>query len=152
MFTEPINGASSWFKIGDFLAIQPSELGKIVAILFWALILNRLQLKGKREINKIWKLFLFMIAYLIPAFLIVKQPDYGTAAAYTIAFLFMLFVSGLDKKYINNPQAIFTLGETTTPEGFGIGAFHMKEIAERLGGELTAIPLSPIGLTIRMVI
>ena len=100
LFTEPINGASSWFKIGDFLAIQPSELGKIVAILFWALILNRLQLKGKREINKIWKLFLFMIAYLIPAFLIVKQPDYGTAAAYTIAFLFMLFVSGLDKKYI----------------------------------------------------
>ena len=59
---------------------------------------------------------------------------------------------GLDKKYINNPQAIFTLGETTTPEGFGIGAFHMKEIAEKLGGELTAIPLSPIGLAIRMVI
>lgn len=100
LFTEPINGASSWFKIGDFLAIQPSELGKIVAILFWALILNRLQLKGKREINKIWKLFLFILAYLIPAFLIIKQPDYGTAAAYTIAFLFMLFVSGLDKKYI----------------------------------------------------
>lgn len=100
LFTEPINGASSWFKIGDFLAIQPSELGKIVAILFWALILNKLQLKGKREINKIWKLFLFMIAYLVPAFLIIKQPDYGTAAAYTVAFLFMLFVSGLDKKYI----------------------------------------------------
>lgn len=100
LFTEPINGASSWFKIGDFLAIQPSELGKIVAILFWALVLNKLQLKGKREINKIWKLFLFMIAYLIPAFLIIKQPDYGTAAAYTVAFLFMLFVSGLDKKYI----------------------------------------------------
>ena len=59
LFTEPINGASSWFKIGDFLAIQPSELGKIVAILFWALVLNKLQLKGKREINKIWKLFLF---------------------------------------------------------------------------------------------
>ena len=100
LFTEPINGASSWFKIGDFLAIQPSELGKIVAILFWALVLNKLQLKGKREINKIWKLFLFMIAYLIPAFFIIKQPDYGTAAAYTVAFLFMLFVSGLDKKYI----------------------------------------------------
>ncbi len=100
LFTEPINGASSWFKIGKAIAIQPSELGKIVAILFWALILNKLQLKGKKEINKIWKLFLFILSYIIPLLLIVKQPDYGTAAAYTLAFLFMLFVSGLDKKYI----------------------------------------------------
>ncbi len=100
LFTKPINGATSWFKIGDFLAIQPSELGKIVAILFWAMILNKLQLKGKGEINKIWKLCIFLISFSIPTFLIIKQPDYGTAIAYTLAFLFMLFVSGLDKKYI----------------------------------------------------
>ncbi len=100
LFTEPINGARSWFKVGDFLAIQPSELGKIVAILFWAMILNKLQLKGKREINKIWKLFIFLLVYAIPVLFIIKQPDYGTAIAYTLAFLFMLFVSGLDKKYI----------------------------------------------------
>lgn len=100
LFTKPINGATSWFKIGDFLAIQPSELGKIVAILFWAMLLNRLQLKGKKEINKIWKLLIFLVSYAVPAILIIKQPDYGTAIAYTLAFLFMLFVSGLDKKYI----------------------------------------------------
>lgn len=100
LFTDPINGASSWFKIGDAIAIQPSELGKIIAVLFWSLILNKLQLKGKNEINKIYKLFLFLLAFAIPTFLIIKQPDYGTAAAYTFAFLFMLFVSGLDKKYI----------------------------------------------------
>ena len=74
LFTKPINGASSWFKVGDFLAIQPSELGKIVAILFFV--------------------------FAVPTLLIVRQPDYGTAIAYTTAFLFMLFVSGLDKKYI----------------------------------------------------
>ena len=100
LFTKPINGASSWFKVGDFLSIQPSELGKIVAILFWAMVLNQLQLKGKNEINKIWKLFIFVLAYSIPTLLIIKQPDYGTAIAYTLAFLFMLFVSGIDKKYV----------------------------------------------------
>ena len=100
LFTKPINGATSWFKIGDAIAIQPSELGKIVTILFWTMVLNQLQLKGKKEINKIWKLFIFLFAYAVPILLIVKQPDYGTAIAYTTAFLFMLFVSGLDKKYI----------------------------------------------------
>ena len=100
LFTKPINCATRWFRIGNFLAIQPSELGKIVAILFWAMVLNKLQLKGKDEINKIWKLFMFLLAFLIPVLLIIKQPDYGTSIAYTLAFLFMLFVSGLDKKYI----------------------------------------------------
>ena len=36
----------------------------------------------------------------IPIGLIVIQPDYGTAMAYIVAMLFILFVSGIDKKYI----------------------------------------------------
>ena len=100
LFTKPINGASSWYKIGDFLSFQPSELGKIIIILFMALILNKLQLRGKREINKIWKLFIYLFFFAIPILLIVKQPDYGTAISYIFACLFMLFVSGIDKKYI----------------------------------------------------
>ena len=35
-----------------------------------------------------------------PVLLIIKEPDYGTAAAYISAFIVMLFTSGLDKKYI----------------------------------------------------
>ena len=60
--------------------------------------------------------------------------------------------NGLAPKYSANPQAIFNLGETTTLEGFGIGAFHMKEIVEKLGGEIVAIPSEAQGLTIRVVI
>ena len=59
---------------------------------------------------------------------------------------------GLHEKYLSNPQIIFKLGETTTPEGFGIGAFHMKEIIKNIGGEITAIPSNVAGLTIRVVI
>ena len=59
---------------------------------------------------------------------------------------------GLAEKYISNPQVIFELGETTTPEGFGIGAFHMREIVKKMNGQIFAIPQSPRGLAIRMVI
>lgn len=100
LFTEPISGASSWYKITDSLRFQPSELGKIVVILFLAFLLNKLQLKGRKEINKIWKLLIFLIFAALPILLIIKQPDYGTAIAFFVATLFMLFVSGLDGKYI----------------------------------------------------
>lgn len=60
--------------------------------------------------------------------------------------------NGLADKYKSNPQVIFELGETTTPEGFGIGAFHMREIVKKMNGQIFAIPQSPRGLAIRMVI
>lgn len=100
LFTEPINGASSWFKIGESFTFQPSEIAKVAVILFMAFILNKLQIKGRKEINKIWKLLIYFILMGIPILLIIKQPDYGTAMAFITALLCILFVSGLDRKYI----------------------------------------------------
>jgi rod shape determining protein RodA len=37
---------------------------------------------------------------MIPLLLIIKQPDYGTATAFMVAFVLMLFAAGIDKKYI----------------------------------------------------
>lgn len=99
LFTEKVNGASSWFELGS-IKIQPSELAKIVVILFIAFLINKMQIKGRKEINKIWKLGITLIFMAIPILLIIKQPDYGTAMAYIIAMIFILFVSGIDKKYI----------------------------------------------------
>lgn len=100
LFTEPINGATSWYHIGESVSIQPSELAKIVVILFISFLINQLQIRGRKEINKIWKLGIVLIFMAIPIGLIVIQPDYGTAIAYILAMLFILFVSGIDKKYI----------------------------------------------------
>ena len=100
LFTEPISGASSWFKLGESLSFQPSELGKIVIILFLAFLINKMQIKGRKEMNKIWKLAIVLIFAAIPVALIVKEPDNGTALAYISAILFMIFASGIDKKYI----------------------------------------------------
>ena len=37
---------------------------------------------------------------MVPVLLIIKQPDYGTAVAFVIATVLMLFVSGIKKRYI----------------------------------------------------
>lgn len=37
---------------------------------------------------------------MIPVILIVLEPDYGTATAYIFGLIFILFVAGIDKRYI----------------------------------------------------
>lgn len=101
LFTEPINGARSWFNIGDGLfSLQPAEISKIFVILFLSYVISIIQRKGKNEINKIHKLALILLVLSVPLGLIIIEPDYGTAIAYISAFLLMIFVAGIDKKYI----------------------------------------------------
>ena len=61
LFTEPISGARSWFRFGESMSFQPSEIGKVITILFLAFLINKMQIRGKREINKIWKLLIILI-------------------------------------------------------------------------------------------
>lgn len=100
LFTEPINGASSWFKISETITIQPSEFAKVILIIFLAYILSKLQKDDKTEINKFWKLGIILLVSGLPIILIVLQPDYGTVMAFVIGVAFMLFAAGIDKKYV----------------------------------------------------
>ena len=99
LFTAAINGATSWFDMG-FLSFQPGELAKIFVILFLSYTIVNIQAKGKNQINKPSKLAIILLIGLAPTFLIAIQPDYGTALAYIVAIILMLYVAGIDKKYI----------------------------------------------------
>lgn len=99
LFTKARNGASSWFNIGVF-SLQPAELAKVAVVLFTAVTITKLQERGKFEINIFWKLCIALAVVIFPVFLIVLQPDYGTAMAYMISLVLMLYVAGIDKKYI----------------------------------------------------
>ena len=96
LLTSAINGATSWFNIGT-ISIQPAELAKIAVVLFLANIMSKM---SKEEINKPIKLAMILGIVLLPVILIVLQPDYGTAMAYIVATVVMLYVSGIKKRYI----------------------------------------------------
>lgn len=100
LFTEPINGATSWFQINEWMSFQPSEFAKIIFIVFLAYIMVKLQKGEKRQINKIWKLLVTMLIFAVPAVLIILQPDYGTLAAFLMAYIFMMFAGGIDKRLV----------------------------------------------------
>lgn len=99
LFTEPINGATSWFNLGTF-SFQPAEFAKIICILMLALTISKIQRRGKNEINKLSKLLLTLLVFIVPTLLIIKQPDYGTALAFVMTLVFIIFTAGIKKRYI----------------------------------------------------
>lgn len=111
LFTKPINGARSWFNIKNGLfSFQPAEMAKVFIILFVAYVISLIQRDGRNEINRIPKLAIILATIGVTVVLIIAEPDYGTAAAYIVAFLLMIFVAGIDKKYIIIAVAIVTIG------------------------------------------
>lgn len=100
LFTESINGASSWYTISDNIKFQPSEFAKIFVIIFFSYIMTIIQRKDSMDINKPTRLLILFSIVLVPVLLIIKQPDYGTALAFLISIVLILFVAGIDKKYI----------------------------------------------------
>lgn len=99
LFTSAVNGASSWFNIGSF-SMQPAEFAKIAVILFLASTISKMGYDQEKKINKPLNLLKTIAIVLLPVFLIAMQPDLGTATAYIFALVFILFVAGIDKRYI----------------------------------------------------
>jgi len=86
-----VYGAKSWMSIGG-LGFQPSELAKIGLIFFLAHWLT----DTKRDINNLKELFYTVIIALFPIFLILLEPDMGTAIVYGSISLAMIFWSGIN--------------------------------------------------------
>lgn len=80
--------------------MQPSEFAKIATIMFLAFVINKIQQKGRSEINRPLKLLLILVVMAAPLLLLMKEPDYGMCAVYIMALICILFVARIDKKYI----------------------------------------------------
>jgi rod shape determining protein RodA len=90
-----VNGAKSWIGIGE-LGIQPSEFMKIATILFLA---NYLVYVGGR-IHQLRFFLLALLSCLFPVFIILLQPDMGTALVYFPIFIVMTFIAGARIRHI----------------------------------------------------
>ncbi len=93
-FGKTIAGATSWYSLG-FFNLQPSELAKVGTALALAKYLSDIQTDIKRRKDQ---LYAFLII-LIPPFLIVPQPDPGSALIF-FALIFVIFREGLPLYYL----------------------------------------------------
>ncbi|MBR4110682.1 MAG: rod shape-determining protein RodA [Clostridia bacterium] len=97
LFTTPINGATSWFRIGS-MSLQPSEFAKIVLILGTAKVIE--VFKKRETLNKPLSILAILAFVLLPVALIIMQPDYGTAMVILVILVTMLFVAGIKWRYV----------------------------------------------------
>ena len=98
-------GAQRWFEIGG-LRFQPSELAKIILILFFAQFI----MKYKEKLNT-FKCILVCIALVAaPWVLIYKQPDMSTSIVFLLLFAIIMFVGGLRYKIIIGVLAVVIPG------------------------------------------
>ncbi len=84
-----------WIYFGSF-QFQPSEFSKVATILALARYLSQKKeghLDGKR-------FFIGLSLMMVPAFLILKQPDIGTASVFFAIFIFMVIWAGITWKII----------------------------------------------------
>ncbi|MFC1668603.1 rod shape-determining protein RodA [Chlamydiota bacterium] len=88
-------GAQRWFRIGS-IAFQPSEITKITIILVVARFLS----DHSEQRSRITFIFVPFILVILPVFLIIKQPDLGTAIIFLPLLFMMLFVAGAKIKYL----------------------------------------------------
>ena len=92
-----INGAGRWIRLPLIgLTFQPSELAKIVLILFFA----RFFSKHAENLNTVKTIGLSFVLIGIPLLLIVKQPDTSTSIAIALIFISLLFIAGLSYKIV----------------------------------------------------
>jgi rod shape determining protein RodA len=104
LFGEVVNGARRWLHIG-VLRFQPSEMMKIAMPLMLAWYFQ------KREATlKVRDYVLAAVILAVPALLIAKQPDLGTALLVTAAGFYVIFLAGLSFRLLVPVVALGAVG------------------------------------------
>ncbi len=141
VFGKTIAGATSWYDLG-FFNLQPSEFAKIAAVLALAKYLSDIQTDIKRPRHQ---LYAFLII-LIPAILIVPQPDPGSALVF-FALIFVLFREGLPLYYLGIAFLALLIFATTLMFGtawVGIGLALIIAVFMLVKKASFKVPLLPL--------
>jgi cell division protein FtsW len=98
----PVNGAHRWIRHGA-VGFQPSELAKLVGVLFIAYWLDA----ETSDRSRFWRILApcALVAGVLTG-LVVLEPDLGTALAIGVALVVMLYTAGVPLKQIMVPPAL----------------------------------------------
>ena len=94
LFLRPVNDTHRWIRLGA-LSFQPAELAKLSMVLFLAFHIER----RAERVNELQTLFpaLFLLGWF--GFLVLIQPDLGTAFCLVLTGAVMLYAAGVRMRY-----------------------------------------------------
>ena len=96
LFSDPVNNARRWYRLWG-LSFQPSELAKLLVIIFSAALLER----RMHRINDVgYSLTPLGITVGGLVGLVLLQPDFGTAMSIVLICGVMVFAAGINYAYI----------------------------------------------------
>ncbi|MBS9461990.1 rod shape-determining protein RodA [Flagellimonas sp. 389] len=142
LFGKTIAGATSWYDLG-FFNLQPSELAKVTTALALAKYLSDIQTDIKNRKHQLYALLII----LIPAILILPQPDPGSSLIYFSLF-FVLFREGFPLYYLGIILVMVTLFAATLMFGtvwIAIALGLLTGVIFVFKKKSTKIPLLPLG-------
>lgn len=126
---QTVNGAKRWINLG-FTTFQPSELAKILLILFFAkFIMNHAE-----DINEKGTLIKYAILSAIPLGLIVVEPNLSTTIVTALVICLLIYVGGLSYRFIGKvlliliPAAIIFLSIAVMPNQPFLKEYQQKRI------------------------
>jgi len=88
-------GATRWLQVGG-IRFQPSELAKLATVL----LLARVLAARRRPAESFPSLAVLAVVFLVPAVLVLRQPDLGTALVFIALGPPMLYWSGVSFPYL----------------------------------------------------
>lgn len=96
LFSPPLKNAQRWLRFG-LLSVQPSELAKLVLVVVLAYQLER---KRERLDDFFGGLLPSVITTVFLAFLVLIEPDFGTAFCLVLIGCCLFFVAGAPLRYL----------------------------------------------------
>ena len=88
-------GAQRWIDLG-FIRLQPSELMKIALVMMLAAYYDWLDVK---KVSRPFWVLVPVVIILLPAFMVLRQPDLGTSLTLLIGGAVMVFLAGVHWGY-----------------------------------------------------
>lgn len=117
IFGDSANGAARWIDLG-FIRFQPTELSKIIIILFFA----KFFMDHEEDLNTFKTIGMSAVLLAVPLVLIYEQPDMKNTITVTVMFCVLIYIAGLSYKIIGGailitvPLIIIFLSIVVQPE------------------------------------